>query len=87
MSKTRLYTLEELVDLVRRAEVAREEAEAASAPATTYTIEQVARALKISKPSAYKLVRTGAIPVIRVGEHLMRVPKRALDKLLEGEMA
>ena len=48
----------------------------------TLTIKEVAGALNISRGLAYKAVRDGSIPTIRIGRRLL-VPRRALDKLLE----
>ena len=43
----------------------------------------VGRALNLSKPTVYALVRQGAIPSIRFGRRVV-VPKKALDELLES---
>jgi excisionase family DNA binding protein len=48
----------------------------------TLTIKEVAGALNISRGLAYKAVRDGSIPTIRIGRRLL-VPRRALEKLLE----
>ena len=41
----------------------------------------VGRALNLSKPTVYALVRQGVIPSIRFGRRVV-VPKKALDELL-----
>lgn len=48
----------------------------------TLTIEETARLLGIGRQLAYERVKTGEIPVIRIGRRLV-VPRRALEKLLE----
>jgi excisionase family DNA binding protein len=48
----------------------------------TYSVEQAGQVLGLSRNGAYRLVRQGVIPTIRVGRKLF-VPKVALDKLLE----
>ena len=48
----------------------------------TYTVEECARLLGIGRQLAYDRVKTGEIPVIKVGRRLL-VPRRALERLLE----
>jgi excisionase family DNA binding protein len=48
----------------------------------TYSVEEAARVLGISRNLAYGMVHTGALPVLKLGKRLL-VPKRALEKLLE----
>lgn len=48
----------------------------------TLTIEETAKVLGIGRQLAYDKVKTGEIPVIRIGRRLL-VPRRALEKLLE----
>jgi len=48
----------------------------------TYTIEQAAHALGISRGTAYMLARTGKFPVIRISERRLVVPKVALERML-----
>lgn len=48
----------------------------------TLTVEECAKALGIGRQLAYDRVKTGEIPVIKVGRRLL-VPRRALEKLLE----
>jgi len=47
----------------------------------TYSVEEAAQALGISRNSAYAYVKNGTIPSVRVGARLL-VPKGALDRLL-----
>jgi len=48
----------------------------------TFTVEETAKLLGIGRQLAYDRVKTGEIPVIKVGRRLL-VPRRALEKLLE----
>ena len=48
----------------------------------TLTIEEAAKILGIGRQLAYDRVKTGEIPVIKIGRRLL-VPRHALDKLLE----
>ncbi len=53
----------------------------------TYTVEECARLLGIGRQLAYSKVKTGEIPVVKIGRRLL-VPRKALDKLLEqGQVA
>lgn len=47
-----------------------------------YDIPTVGRLLGMSRNAAYEAAKRGELPVIRVGK-LLRVPKAALDRLLE----
>ncbi len=49
----------------------------------TLTVDETAKALGISRNSAYEGVRTGEIPSIRIGRRIL-VPRLALDRLLEN---
>jgi excisionase family DNA binding protein len=49
----------------------------------TYTIEQAARVLGISRNLAYACARAGEIPTIKLGGRLV-VPKLALERMLEA---
>ena len=49
----------------------------------TLTVKEVAAALNISRGLAYKAVKDGTIPTIRIGRRLL-VPRQALDRLLES---
>ena len=48
----------------------------------TLSIEEAAKVLGIGRNLCYERVKTGEIPVIKIGRRLL-VPKRALEKLLE----
>jgi excisionase family DNA binding protein len=52
------------------------------APATV-SVPEAGRRLGISRGSAYRAARDGSLPSIRVGGRVL-VPKRALDRLLDG---
>jgi len=47
----------------------------------TLTVEEAARALRISRTLAYEAARSGALPCVRIGRRLL-VPREALDRLL-----
>ena len=47
----------------------------------TYSVEDAARLLGISRNSAYQAAKTGELPTIRFGRRLL-VPRIALEKLL-----
>lgn len=48
----------------------------------TLTVKEAAKLLGIGRQLAYERVKTGEIPVIKIGRRLL-VPRRALEKLLE----
>lgn len=48
----------------------------------TFTVEETAKLLGIGRQLAYDRVKTGEIPVIKIGRRLL-VPRSALQKLLE----
>lgn len=48
----------------------------------TLTVGETAKLLGIGRQLAYDRVKTGEIPVIKVGRRLL-VPRRALEKLLD----
>jgi len=52
----------------------------------TYTIEETAAYLGISRQAAYSAARRGDIPVIRLGRRWL-VPKLGLERHLAGEQA
>ncbi len=47
----------------------------------TYTVEEAAEKLGISRPVAYQAVNRGDIPVIRIGRRIL-IPVAALQKML-----
>ena len=48
----------------------------------TLSVEEAAKVLGIGRNLCYERVKTGEIPVIRIGRRLL-VPRRALERLLE----
>ncbi len=52
----------------------------------TVSVPEAGKALGIGKDAAYAAARDGSIPTIRLGR-LLRVPKAALNRLLDGEAA
>ena len=54
------------------------------------TVDETARALRISRTSAYEAVRTGEIPSVRIGRRIL-VPSEVLECMLrtglDGERA
>ena len=49
----------------------------------TMTVKEAGVALGISRATAYLLAKTGGIPVIRLGERRLVVPKAQLQRMLE----
>ena len=49
----------------------------------THSIPEAAKILGIGRNLCYDRVKTGEIPVLKIGRRLL-VPKKALEKLLEG---
>lgn len=47
----------------------------------TYTVDEAAQLLGISRNSAYEAARTGDLPTIRVGRRIL-VPRSRLEELL-----
>jgi len=52
----------------------------------TLTVGEAAKVLGIGRNLCYDRVKTGEIPVIKIGRRLL-VPRRALEKLLEQGQA
>jgi excisionase family DNA binding protein len=52
-------------------------------PRETLTVPEAARALGISRNSAYEAVRRGELGAVRLGRRLV-VPRAALSRLLEN---
>ncbi len=50
----------------------------------TFTVEETAKILGLSRNSAYQGVMTGEIPHIKVGKRIL-IPRLALEKMLEGD--
>jgi excisionase family DNA binding protein len=49
----------------------------------TMTVKEAGEILGISRATAYMLANTGQIPIIRLGERRLVVPRAALMKMLE----
>ncbi len=47
----------------------------------TYTVEQAAAVIGISRAAAYEAVQRGEIPHLRIGRRIV-VPKRPLDRMV-----
>jgi excisionase family DNA binding protein len=54
----------------------------ASSPLPLLTIKQTSKALAVSDPMTYKLIRTGALPVVRIGASC-RVHPEDLARFIE----
>jgi excisionase family DNA binding protein len=52
----------------------------------TFSIEEAAEALGISRGLAYELARTGRLPVLKLGRRLV-VPKAQLEAMVSGGWA
>lgn len=52
----------------------------------TYTVEEAADILRISRSAAYAAARNGDLPVLRIGARIL-VLKARLDHMLAGEVA
>jgi excisionase family DNA binding protein len=50
----------------------------------TYTLDETATILGISRAVAYQAARRGEIPTIRFGKRIV-VPHKALERMLEGQ--
>jgi excisionase family DNA binding protein len=49
----------------------------------TYDVDEAGRLLGIGRNAAYEAVKSGQLPVIKMGRRLL-VPKAALDRMLDG---
>lgn len=54
---------------------------APAAQRLTWTVEEAAARLGISRPTAYEAVKTGALPHIKIGRRIL-VPVSALEQML-----
>jgi excisionase family DNA binding protein len=52
----------------------------------TYSVEEAAVILGLSRASAYNYARSGILPVIRLGKRLI-VPAAAIERMLTAEAA
>lgn len=50
----------------------------------TYTVEEAARLLGVSRGTAYEAARRGELPTVRLGRRLL-VPRARLEDLLGGD--
>jgi excisionase family DNA binding protein len=50
----------------------------------TYSVDEAAKILGISRNSAYAACAAGTIPSIRIGERRILVPAAALERMLSG---
>ena len=48
------------------------------------TVDEAAEALGISRATAYMLANTGRLPVIRISDRRLIVPRKALNQLLDS---
>jgi excisionase family DNA binding protein len=53
-------------------------------PPLTITISEAARRLGIGRSLAYAAAASGEIPTIRIGTKALRVPVRALERMLDA---
>ena len=60
-----------------------ESATGAQSRPLTYTVEQVAEMLRISRSTAYRCVESGEIPCLRLRRRIV-VPAAAIDAMLAG---
>jgi excisionase family DNA binding protein len=56
---------------------------ASAAARLTYTVEEAATALGISRGLAYAMVREGRLPALRLGQRRLIIPRAALEGLLD----
>lgn len=49
--------------------------------AAVYTVEEIAKILRVSRNTAYEAVRRGEIPTVKIGRRLL-VPRTAFESLL-----
>ena len=56
--------------------------EAVDNPRRTYTVAEVAAAMRVSKMTVYRLVHSGELPAVRVGRSF-RVPEQAVHDYLD----
>jgi len=50
----------------------------------TYTVDQTARILGLSRNGTYALVREGKIPALRLGKRIL-IPRRKLERMLSDD--
>lgn len=66
-----------LVDLAKRLKTQDEE------KCRTYTVPEAAEIIGVCNKTAYNMITAGKLPVIRITDKKVVIPKRALDQWLE----
>jgi excisionase family DNA binding protein len=51
----------------------------------TYTIKEASHVLGVSANATYKAVARGEIPVVRLGDRMMRVSREAVGRLINPD--
>ena len=51
----------------------------------TYTVDEAARIMGVSRSAAYEYAREGLIPIVRVGGRFL-VPRVQFDRFIAGEL-
>lgn len=49
------------------------------------TVPEAARLLRISRNTAYEMVRRGELPAINLGERIIRIPRFALEQWISRQ--
>lgn len=50
-----------------------------------YNVAQVAQALGIGRDAVYELIARGELPVVRLGERSVRIPRHLLERWVEAK--
>lgn len=53
---------------------------------TTYTVKEICSILRISRPTAYKLLQSGAFSYIKF-KNIIRISKDSFDSWLESDLS
>ncbi|MBR0451903.1 MAG: helix-turn-helix domain-containing protein [Oscillospiraceae bacterium] len=53
---------------------------------TTYTVDEICQILRISKPTAYALIKSGAFSYIKF-KNTLRISKDSFDKWFEADLS
>lgn len=53
-------------------------------PDELYTVAEAAAELRVSKPTIWRWIRAGRLPVRRVGQRVVRIRRRDLNRLAAG---
>jgi excisionase family DNA binding protein len=70
-----------VTNMVEKANAIRDAERAPSITRRTYSVEEAAVILGLSRASAYNYARSGILPVIRLGKRLI-VPAAAIERML-----